>query len=110
MSKENLLLYMLRFTSFYFQLKLLSTAQWVDRHTVLTDILAMNPDIKADISCLSVHKRDTKTITEARSFRLCMGKREFIVAFVIYEHMLGYSKQLSITLQGKQLVGEVGFY
>lgn len=55
MSKKNLLLYLLRFTSFYFQLKLLSTAQWVDRHTVLTDILAMYPDIKADISCLSDH-------------------------------------------------------
>ena len=106
MSKENLLLYMLRFTSFYFQLKLLSTAQWVDRHTVLTDILAMNPDIKADISCLSVHKRDTKTITEARSFQSCMGKREFIVAFVIYEHMLGYSKQLTTRCKVSSWLGK----
>ena len=75
MSKENLLLYTLRFTSFYFQVKLLSSAQWVGRHTVLTDILAMNPDIKADISCLSVHERDTKTITEMRSFQWYQSAR-----------------------------------
>ena len=109
--KRGLLHHLLRFTigSFYFQLKLLSTTRWVERHTALSDILAMYPYIKAALTRLSEPDHDTKTITEATGLLSCMSKPQFIVAFVISEHMLGYTKQLSIKLQGKQLGVQVGF-
>lgn len=62
--------------------------------------MAMFEYVKKALELLSESEHDTKTITEASGLLSYMKKPEFIVAFAISEHMLGYTKQLSIKLQG----------
>ena len=61
---------------------------WVERHTFLSDILVMYPYIKAALTRLSEPDHDTKTITEVTGLLSFMSQPQFIVAFIISEHIL----------------------
>lgn len=59
---------------------------------------------------LSGQCHDTKTVSEASGLLSYLKQPEFLVAFVISEHMLGYTKQLSLKLQGELAVHSVDYH
>lgn len=82
------------------QFKMLSDTRWVERHTNMSELLLIHPYVVKAISVMTGSTWDTKTIAEAQGLNTYLTQLSFIVPFVISEHMLGYTKQLSIKLQG----------
>ena len=76
--------------------------RWVERHTNMTDLLEMYQPILATLETLSTSTTsDNKTVSEAVGLRTFLMSDVCIAGLVISEHMLGYTKQLSIKLQGE---------
>lgn len=72
----------------------------MERHTNLSELLSVYHLVKDAFKLMSGTEYDGKTISDAQSLLMYLEKAEFICAFVIAEHMLGYTKYLSIKLQG----------
>lgn len=68
----------------------------------MTDLLEMYPQVIETLSILASPSSDTKTLTEAQGLLHYFQTTPFVVALVISEHMLGFTKQLSVTLQGER--------
>lgn len=68
---------------------------------MMTEIKELYPYIITSLS--SMASWDTKTATEAAGFVRYMESSAFVAAFVIAENILGYTKALSLRLQGKTI-------
>ncbi|XP_062512673.1 52 kDa repressor of the inhibitor of the protein kinase-like [Corticium candelabrum] len=94
------------------KLKLLCETRWVERHTALKDFRDM---YFALVHCLQVisgqiiatptaaSKYDAKSVTEANGLLRSITSDSFIVALHCCTYLFGYTKCLSVLLQGSQL-------
>ncbi|XP_062512637.1 52 kDa repressor of the inhibitor of the protein kinase-like [Corticium candelabrum] len=94
------------------KLKLLCETRWVERHTALKDFRDM---YFALVHCLQVisgqiiatptaaSKYDAKSVTEANGLPRSITSDSFIVALHCCTYLFGYTKCLSVLLQGSQL-------
>ncbi|XP_062508479.1 52 kDa repressor of the inhibitor of the protein kinase-like [Corticium candelabrum] len=94
------------------KLKLLCETRWVERHTALKDFRDM---YFALVHCLQVisgqiiatptaaSKYDAKSVTEANGLLRLITSDSFIVALHCCTYLFGYTKCLSVLLQGSQL-------
>lgn len=87
------------------KVRLLCETRWVERHTTMNEIKLLHPYILSTLESMvsSSSEYDTKTITEASGLLRYLQSAPFIAAFVISEHMLGYTKTLSKRLQGSSI-------
>lgn len=77
--------------------------RWVERHTNMEDFIKMlNPIIMTleSISCNFDQIWDIKSITDAQGLLNNIQSSGFIAAFSSHYHLMGYTKQLSVNLQG----------
>mgnify|MGYP001796612082 FL=1 len=86
---------------FFEQVKLLCTTRWGERHTTMAELRELYPHILAALEQMSGPNFDKDTSAEAHGLRNTMMSDGFIAAFIITEHMLGYTFPLSKSLQGK---------
>ena len=83
--------------------KLLCETRWVERHTTLEDFADLYEPL---LNCLeeiaynTVKIWDAKSVTEANGLLRSVTSAEFIAAFQTTHYFLGFSKSLSIQLQG----------
>lgn len=82
------------------QVKVFSETRWVERHTNLTELLTIYDYVLESLETMSGSDYDTDTSVEARGLRMYLTKSETICSLVIAEYMLGFTKMLSIKLQG----------
>lgn len=74
----------------------------MERHTTLVEMKAIYPYILKTLEEIKTSRNyDNKTITEASGLHTYLSSTAFIMAFVITEHMMGYTKTLSQQLQGE---------
>lgn len=82
--------------------------RWVERHTNMEDFVKMLIPIIMTLESISSNIDriwDTKSITEAQGLLSNIQSSGFIAAFSTHYHLMGYTKQLSINLQGtKEMV------
>lgn len=67
----------------------------------MAELMSMYDYVIQSLNVMTGAGWDSKTIAEAQGLSHYLQREAFIVPFVISEHMLGYTKQLSINLQGK---------
>lgn len=73
----------------------------MERHTNLTELMSMHKYVLESLDIMVTQQGfDSRTVADANGLRSCLTSAQFIAAFVISEHMLGYTKQLSLKLQG----------
>ena len=70
----------------------------------MSDLLEMYPYILDCLDELSRSVSDSNTLAEAQGLQHYLSSHQFVVALMISEHILGYTKQLSINLQGKEFL------
>lgn len=86
----------------YSQVKLLCETRWVERHNTMREIKTLYPYLLQSLQSMIASEWDAKTVTEASGFVKYLRSSQFIATFTIAEHMLGYTKQLSVKLQGEK--------
>ena len=86
---------------FDIQIKLLCETRWVERHTVMNDLLELYPYIMETLEVLQSAEHDSKTVTEASGLLTYLQSSRFLVSFMISTTMLSYTKTISQLLQGK---------
>lgn len=74
--------------------------RWVERHTNISDLIELYPQIMETLSVLADSSSDNNTLTDAQGLKKYMSSHTFVAALVISDHLLGFTKQLSINLQG----------
>lgn len=72
----------------------------MERHTTMFELKALYPCILTALEELSGPGHNPKTVRDARSLHICMKSAKFIACLIISEYMLGFTKQLSVSLQG----------
>lgn len=86
-------------------MKLFSETRWVERHSTMAELKILYPHILRSLESMTVSTSDwdAKTATDAGGLLKYLKSSSFVAAFIITEHMLGYTYQLSKKLQGQLL-------
>ena len=88
------------------KLKLLCETRWVECHTALNDFNLLYEAVVYTLESISINidkKWDAKSVTEANSLLHAITSDSFIVAFQTNLYFFGYTKGLSVLLQGSHL-------
>lgn len=76
-------------------MKLLCETRWVERHSTMHELKTIYPYVIKSLEAISVPNWDTKSITDASGLLRYLQSPQLVASFVISEHMLSYTKQLS---------------
>ena len=88
------------------KLKLLCETRWVEHHTALNDFKLIYEAFVYTLEsiCTNIDKNwDAKSVTEANGLLHAITSDSFIVAFQTNYYFFGYTKGLSVLLQGSHL-------
>ena len=88
------------------KIKTLCETRWVERHTALTDFYQMYEIIIHCLEAISINADNrwvSKAVTEASGLLRALTSDSFIVTFQTNMYFFGYTKGLSILLQGSHL-------
>ena len=86
------------------KLKEMCQTKWVKRHEafeLFIDLFLTTVSCLEDIVHAPVSEWNRETRANAQSFLLALSQVSFIVALVLTQKVLGYTKQLSVKLQGR---------
>ena len=66
----------------------------------MSEILTLYPHILSSLQSMTGSEWDSKAVADAFGLLKYLQSTQFVTCFVIAEHILGYTKQLSKKLQG----------